>query len=74
MSADPQQAFRAVGDDPRRLVWTASSFAMLKKYVERCREWVGLGWNVNSSRSVDLAMYARYDWRPANLSEISAKP
>ena len=39
------------------------SFAGMKKYVTKCREWVGLGWDKNSKKIVDVAVFLSYEWQ-----------
>jgi hypothetical protein len=39
------------------------TFAQLKKYVTKCKEWVGLGWDRNSKKIVDIAVFSSYDWQ-----------
>lgn len=38
------------------------SFSVMKKYVTRCKEWVGLGWDKKSGKMVDVAVFQSYDW------------
>jgi len=39
------------------------SFAVTKKYVTKCKEWVGLGWDSNSKQVVDVAVFLSFDWQ-----------
>ena len=39
------------------------SFAATKKYVTKCKEWVGLGWDSNSKQTVDVAVFLSFDWQ-----------
>ena len=39
------------------------NFAVFKKYVTKCKEWVGLGWNKNSKKIVDVAVFLSYEWQ-----------
>ena len=54
------------------------SFAVMKKYVTKCKEWVGLGWDKNSKRAVDLAVFLSFDWEEdsvmAELAKDNLKP
>jgi hypothetical protein len=50
--------------DTQKLFRTADSFAMLKKHIEKAAEWVGFGWDSSSRRSVDVSLFAAYDWVP----------
>ena len=40
----------------------AYCFAMLKKYSEKCDEWFGLGWHIDSDRIVDVALVLKFPW------------
>jgi hypothetical protein len=53
----------AIGES-EKLFRTAGSFAMMKKHADKCAEWVGFGWDLNSARNVDVAFYASYAWAP----------
>lgn len=50
--------------EPEKLFRTAGSFAMMKKHADKCADWVGFGWDLNSARNVDVAFYASYAWAP----------
>ncbi len=39
------------------------SFNVVKKYVTRCKEWVGLGCDKNSKKIVDVAVFLSYEWQ-----------
>jgi hypothetical protein len=39
-----------------------AAFAMMKKYESKCDEWTGFGWDIGSSRSVDVAFFASETW------------
>jgi len=41
----------------------AFSIAALKKYAERFDEWFGMGWQLGSSRSVDVAVALKFGWQ-----------
>lgn len=43
--------------DFRELFRQAFSFASIKKYKDRCTEWVGFGWEKNSKNVLDVAFY-----------------
>jgi hypothetical protein len=48
------------------------SFATLKKYTEKCDEWVGFGWNKSSNEPVDLAVFIAFQWdKDAVLEELA---
>jgi len=40
----------------------ASAFAMMKKYDSRCDEWSGFGWDIASTRTVDVAFFVSEPW------------
>jgi hypothetical protein len=40
----------------------AMSFALLKKYAEKCNEWFGFGWHKDSSRVIDVAVSLKFSW------------
>jgi len=40
----------------------AAAFAMLKKYESRCDEWTGFGWDIASTRAVDVAFFISQPW------------
>ena len=40
----------------------AYGFAMLKKYSEKCDEWFGLGWHIDSDTLVDVALVLKFPW------------
>jgi hypothetical protein len=61
------------GGDRQKIFQAAASFAMLKKYQEKAPEWIGLGWDVASSRSVDAVFYAKYEWVPDKEMERLAQ-
>ena len=39
------------------------TFSVMKKYVTKCKEWVGLGWDRNSKRVTDVAVFLSFDWQ-----------
>jgi hypothetical protein len=39
-----------------------SAFAMLKKYESRCGEWSGFGWDIASTRKLDVAFFVSAPW------------
>jgi len=43
--------------DLRKLSQQLTLLVSLKKYEQRCNEWVGLGWDSNSKRELDLAIF-----------------
>lgn len=54
------------------------SFSIMKKYVTKSKEWVGLGWDKNSSKLVDIAVFLSFDWQEdyviAKLAAEKLKP
>ena len=50
------------------------NFAVMIKHRKKCKDWVALGWDVNSENKVDVAIFISYDWfdDPA-MNEISNK-
>lgn len=54
------------------------SFAVMKKYVTKCKEWVGLGWDSNSNNIIDVAVFLSFDWQDdpemAKLAKENLKP
>jgi hypothetical protein len=53
----------AVGENTDKAIYEqAFTFAILKKYAEKCEEWVGLGWHKDSRKSVDVAFSLKFPW------------
>ena len=54
------------------------TFSVMKKYVTKCKEWVGLGWDKNSGKTVDIAVFLSFDWQEdsviAKLAAENLKP
>jgi hypothetical protein len=54
------------------------SFAVTKKYITKCKEWVGLGWDSNSKQIVDVAVFLSFDWQEdpviAQIAKDNLKP
>jgi len=54
------------------------SFTVMKKYVIKCKEWVGLGWDSNSTQAVDVAVFLSFDWQEdpviAQMAKDNLKP
>jgi hypothetical protein len=48
--------------DRTQLFQHAAAFAMLKKYESKCDEWTGFGWDVASSRAVDVTFFISEAW------------
>jgi hypothetical protein len=48
--------------DRTKLFQQVAAFAMLKKYESRCDEWIGLGWDIASTRAVDIAFFVSQGW------------
>lgn len=64
----------AVGDDSVEAIFEqAASFAMLKKYTERCTQWFGLGWHRDSAKTIDVAMTFQFPWQQDSVMEDLAK-
>jgi len=51
---------------------------VMKKYVTKCKKWVGLGWDKNSKKAVDIAVFLSYDWQEdlviAQIAKDNLKP
>ncbi len=48
------------------------SFAVIKKYTTKCKEWVCFGWDKNSKRLIDVAVFLSFDWQEdPELSKIA---
>lgn len=54
-------SFDANGDRSR-VFEQAAAFAMMKKYESKCDEWTGFGWDIASTRSVDVAFFVSCPW------------
>lgn len=50
------------GNDIEKLYKQLFSFAVMKKYMTKCKEWVAFGWNKNSERLMDLSIFLSFDW------------
>lgn len=50
------------GGNVEKLYKQVYSFAVMKKYTTKCKEWVAFGWNKNSGRLVDLALFLSFVW------------
>jgi len=48
-------------------------FCNLKKYTTKCKEWVGLGWDVKSKNLLDGAVFLSFDWYEDAELDKSAK-
>jgi hypothetical protein len=66
------------GDSLEDLYRQVFTFGVMKKYVTKCKEWVGLGWNKKSTKMVDIAVFLSFDWKEdsvmANLAADNLKP
>jgi hypothetical protein len=51
----------------------AAAFAMMKKYESKCDEWTGFGWDIASTRAVDVAFFVSQAWRHDAQIEQLAK-
>jgi hypothetical protein len=64
--------------DLEELFRQAFSFSVLKKYVTKCKEWVGLGWDSKGKQVVDVAVFLSFDWQEdlviAQIAKDSLKP
>ena len=40
----------------------AAAFAMMKKYQAKCDEWAAFGWDISSSRTVDVTFFVSQAW------------
>jgi len=47
--------------DVKKLFRTASSFAIMKKYATKYKEWVGFGWDRNSQKVLDVAIFLSFE-------------
>jgi len=69
--------FNAQGDR-LRLYKQAASYAMLRKYKSQCSEWIGLGADSTSTRTVDVAFFISqpwsYDEKMEQLVKINLRP
>lgn len=52
-----------VNGDLEKLFKQVFSFAVMKKYTTRCKEWVGFGWDKNSKKLIDVAVFLSFDWQ-----------
>lgn len=50
------------GGNIEKLFRQTADFAIIKKYTTKCKEWVGLGWDINSKKKVDVVIFVSYDW------------
>lgn len=50
------------GGNLEKLFQQASSFAIMKKHKTKCKEWVGLGWDLHSKKKIDVAIFISYEW------------
>lgn len=39
-----------------------SNFILCKKYSTKKKEWIGLGWDYSTNKTIDIAIYVSYDW------------
>jgi hypothetical protein len=51
----------------------AFGFAALKKYAEKFNEWFGLGWQVGSAKSVDIAITLKFAWYKDEVMESAVQ-
>ncbi|MFZ3059118.1 MAG: hypothetical protein WA102_05190 [Candidatus Methanoperedens sp.] len=50
-------------NDLEKLFRQVFSYAAIKKYTTKCKEWVGLGWDKNSKEVLDVAVFLSFDWQ-----------
>jgi len=51
----------------------AFGFAALKKYAEKFNEWFGLGWQVGSAKSADIAITLKFAWYKDEVMEAAVQ-
>jgi len=61
------------GEDMEKLYKQTCSFALMKKYTTKCKEWVAFAWDKNSKRLVNLALFFSFDWVEDNEIEKISK-
>lgn len=49
--------------DIEKLFKQVFSFSVMKKYATKCKEWVGFGWDKNSKKLLDVAVFLSFDWQ-----------
>ncbi|MGA9671144.1 MAG: hypothetical protein WBQ94_18180 [Terracidiphilus sp.] len=60
----------AVGERTDEAIFEQTmGFAHLKKYAEKCEEWLGLGWHEDSDRVADIAVVLKDPWVQDNEME-----
>lgn len=66
------------GGDTEELYRQVFSFAVTKKYVTKCKEWVGLGWDSSQEHIVDVALFLSFEWHEdpviAQIAHGNLKP
>jgi len=50
-------------NDLEKLFMQVFSYAAIKKYTTKCKEWVGLGWDKNSKDVLNIAVFLSFDWQ-----------
>lgn len=60
-------------NDKEKLYKQLFSFAVMKKYSTKCKEWVGFGWDKNSKKLVDLAIFLSFEWVKDDIVEKISK-
>jgi hypothetical protein len=48
--------------DRLQLLRQAAAFALMKKYESKCNVWTGFGWDIASTRAVDVAFFISQAW------------
>ncbi len=65
-------------DDLEALFKQVFSFSVMKKYTTKCKEWAGFGWDRNSRRLIDVAVFLSFDWQEdpeiARITKENLKP
>ena len=51
------------GGDIDKLYQQLYGFMVLKKYVTKCKECVGFGWDKNSKNMIDVAVFMSFEWK-----------
>jgi len=60
-------------DSMEAIFQAAFSFAALKKYAEKFNEWFGLGWQIASAKSVDIAITLKFEWHQDAVMEAAIR-
>lgn len=61
-------------NDLEKLFRQVFCYVEIKKYTTKCKEWVGLGWDKNSKKVLDVAVFFSFDWQEDHeLAKIAKK-